>query len=525
MLATITSNQDLILSEISVWEVELVDQHFSADPPRRRYITDTAQQGWDGVFRKYNRRKQRLARPFLAELRSLCNTKGLVLDVRDARPAPTYELADESAITPDMLSGITLEPFQLDGIKRVLSAEVGIFDVTTGGGKTEIMAGICKVIPCKTVIITEAVVIVDQIKRRLMLRDVCEEPGVFYAGSRPDGETIIIGTIASMTDPKHPDYPERDKCSSDAEYQRKVKRYPTSLKAYKTRLANKKYLDAAVADADMILVDECDKAVSTTWKALFRYRFKGRYRYGFSGTPYDKRRPVEKLVLQEHLGSVIFLQEQKQVEAAGLIIPLVYNMLVLGDWENRTEASAYDIAFNENIVHNERFHRAVAAICARYKEDGILILVDRDLLGNALVEAIQAMGIRAEFCHGKTPRPLRTEMLREFEERTLKVLVGGKNLGRGLDLKGGCEVLILCTGGQLESEFEQRLGRARRLNRNNVGRVFDFFFAGNKYLAAHSRERLKAVVKMGYKSTVIFKDCTVDGAKFVRSRFRKPSKH
>jgi superfamily II DNA or RNA helicase len=102
------------------------------------------------------------------------------------------------------------------------------------------------------------------------------------------------------------------------------------------------------------------------------------------------------------------------------------------------------------------------------------------------------------------------------------VLIGGKIVNRGLDLSGGCESLILATGGQLWSDFNQKIGRAVRHNSNGKGRVYDFLFRTNKYLYKHSRARLQAVVEMGYKATVIYKGGKIDGRELIRRRFRLP---
>jgi len=108
--------------------------------------------------------------------------------------------------------------------------------------------------------------------------------------------------------------------------------------------------------------------------------------------------------------------------------------------------------------------------------------------------------------------------------REIQVLIGGKIAKRGLDLKGGCETLILAAGGKLKSDINQKIGRGVRVNRRGKVQVYDFLFYGNFYLYGHSRRRLKAVVEMGYPATVVFKDGTVDAKDFIASRFRRPKK-
>lgn len=519
MIATITSNQDIHLSNISPWEEELVDAHFSAEQPNAsRYVDSTA---WDGVYRRFNRRGKRLARPFLAKLRAFCKKSELPLITKDSRPKSKTTVIDKDLITPDFLAGVTLKDYQVDGVKKICISEVGVFSVTTGGGKTEMICAIVKAIHCHTVIIAEQTIVIDQIIQRLSLRHVCDEPGVFYAGKRPDGEVVIVGTIQSLVIPKKkPEKPEKGNYKKPASYKRAVKNYDIKIKAFHTRKSNAKILHELIKKCDMIIVDECDLAVGDTYKKLFRYWYKGRRRYGFTGTPYDEEKPVQNLILQEHLGSVIYSQDRHDVQDAGLIIPLKYYMIAVGEDGRKNDARAYDIAVDEEIVYSENLHNIIASICAKFPDDGTLILVERDDLGHALNDLIP----NSQFYHGKTPKNQRREILKAFEDREKNVLIGGKNVRRGLDLKGGCENLIIATGGKLVSEFDQRLGRARRLNSRGEARVFDLYFLNNKYLYAHSRRRLRAVVEMGYDAYVVYRDGILDGEALIRSRFHRPKR-
>lgn len=979
MIARLT-NQSIYFDNITVWEEEIISERFSAENPNARYI-DTSATAWDGVYRKYNRTHKRLARPFLAELRLLCKQKDLSLLVKDEREPSKYQPLSPDEINADFLPGITLKDFQIDAIRKVCTTECGVVSITTGGGKSEIMAAICKVMNCPTVIIAEQIVVIDQLRDRLDLRDVCSEPGLFYAGKMPTGELIIIGSIQSLVLPKKkPEKPSRenykDTESSTAaqKFKQAQKRYAASLKGYQSRTKKARALHKLIGKCEMILVDECvdedtyintesgliraveladrvehgidsrvmvnghaysitgisksrqeaycittstgrkligsanhlcatyvdgfrvdrhiislqygdallscrnnlnpvfddgfgcwydlglfvgdghmlnnrqvkfgvrkdcadwiawskiasvrwcgtssakynkrgdlvlrlhvpelcswlrelgftpgrkmgsidpkfeftslsaiinflrglfdsdgsigvgraavvsidlklmefvqillsrigimssiglsgrakqanhhdqwlvrvtgaefvkfmhlvsfgfsrkrykmheyinikdsnrmidpkpyferwlksgikkcclaksigvgdltcirgkislnrllqwqdllaglssiiiddyytaktllgisydkiskhshmpimtvynhtkrgdntwkhlvetiqsklaipivdhnldgygiefvrdvsyvgvknlidfqvddvesfeangllvhncDLAVGNTYKNLFRHWFKGRRRIGFTGTPYDDCKPVQRLILNEHLGSVIYQQNRIQVEETGLIVPLEYYMLAFGEDGNPKDSSAYDIALDDWMIYNEDFHRLVKAICNRHPDEGTLVLVERHDLGHALTALIPD----SQFVYGDTPKKKRPGMLQAFERRDRKVLIGGKNVRRGLDLSGGCENLILATGGKLVSEFDQRIGRARRQNERGKARVYDFLFLCNKYLYAHSRNRLKAAVAMGYKTQVVFRNGTIDGEKFVKSRFRRP---
>jgi superfamily II DNA or RNA helicase len=161
----------------------------------------------------------------------------------------------------------------------------------------------------------------------------------------------------------------------------------------------------------------------------------------------------------------------------------------------------------------------VANIPRAFPNDGTLILVDTSVALGVILESIIP---DSKFIFGSTSKPKRRKVISQFESRELKCLIGSKILKRGLDLKGGCENLVIIGGGAKWSEFDQKVGRAVRLNERGWSRVFSFMFFNNKYLYKHSKENLKAAIDMGYPTKVIVNDRELDGANFIRSQFRIP---
>lgn len=498
MRARIIDNDWVMIDQVTLGTEPALVDHFSVKHPRA-YFIDTNQQGWDGYYRKYDVKRQRIARPLLHELESLCQIKNFPLDVEDHRPV--VALPDPNEVTPDYLPGITLEQYQIDSIRKSVTEEVGIFALQTGGGKTEVMAGITKLFNCTTVIIAEQRVVIEQIKERLLLRDLFDV-GLFYGGEMPNGQKVVVGSIQSLATPP-------------ISYQKK------NPAAYAKRLEHARKFQAIVKKAELLLVDECDRATNNNYRYLFKNWFGGRRKYGFSATPFDSKKPVENLILKEHMGSVIFQTDRRVLEQLGRIIPIKYFMMAMGEDGDKDDKAAFDIAEREQMIDNVNFHLKVKKIVDAFPNDGTLILVDTgnvEDLGNALEAAIPG----SVFIYGKTSKSKRNNALRAFERRDIKCLIGGKILKRGLDLKGGVDNLIICGGGHLWSDYEQKIGRALRKNEKGWARVFSFLFLNNYYLYKHGRSQLKAVVEMGYESQVIFKDQKVDGAALVQARFRKP---
>jgi hypothetical protein len=481
--------------------------------------------------------------------------------------------------------GIEVEPigegayfgFQIDGNKRFL---LGDFTVTHN---TEVMCGMVKMFRCPTLIVTEQIVVLEQIVERLKLRNVVHKNdiGMFCFGQMPDNNLVIVGSIQSISTPKKVErenvkmsgkrilkmsmgwiqkeaerrkegrelaegevpHLERalprsivDKLVEDQDRIHKLKgehlqllvdycnelEFEKRKKWYKTRLKKAKAIQKLIKSrCDLLLVDEADLATSQWYARLFKHHFNGRRRYGFSGTPFDKDKPVQNLLLREHLGSVIAEAKREEVEEAGRIVPISFYMVIVGADGDRKDARAYDIALKEEMVDNETFHRMVARIAKNYPDEGTLILVDTQPIG-PIGEGLEKLIPNSKFIFGKTRPKKRNEVLEQFEKRELKCLIGSKILKRGLDLSGGAENLIIIGSGSKWSDFEQKLGRALRLNKRGKARVFGFFFLNNKYLYKHSRENLKAAVSLGYPTKVLIGGKAIDGKKFIKSRFKLP---
>ena len=150
-----------------------------------------------------------------------------------------------------------------------------------------------------------------------------------------------------------------------------------------------------------------------------------------------------------------------------------------------------------------------------------MILVDTHNvvdLGQALEQKMPG----SIFIYGKTSTKKRKEALDAFKNGDLKCLIGGKILKRGLDVKGGVHNLIICGGGKLWSDFDQKVGRSVRKNDRGYARLFFFLHLDNYYLYRHSKEQLKSMLDMGYNVKVIVNGTTIDGVELVKRKFRLP---
>lgn len=515
MLARIVDDKIIQIEQITPPEEDAIIKAFSVKSPKARFI-DTTMGNFDGWYRKYNSKHKTIDRALLGELRKVCNDRQLPLHIVDMRSPPRYPAPDPSVVTTDFLPGITLEPYQVSGIQSPCRAEVGLIQAPTGSGKGEMIAGVAKLFNCPTVIIAEQKVVVTQLKERLELRKVVEEAGLFIAGKRPNGQMVIIGSIAALMIPKEPEKTQKDT----------PEKYARKLKAWNTRRKNARVLRDLVGKCDLLLIDEADRATNKQYRFLCKYWFKGRRKYGFSGTFFDPATPVQNLNLKENLGSIISYTPPDVVLAAGRTIPFTYTAIAFGDPKNRHDKSAHDIAVKEHMIENPTYHKLIVGLAensVKQENYGTLIILESIPLGLTLEQMLNDRGVPTKFIYGQTSDKQRNEAIERFEKREMRVLIGSNILKRGLDLDGGCETLIIARDDQRWSEFMQIVGRAVRKNKLGKSKIFDIYFLCNQYLYDHSRSRIRHVAQSGADARIIFKTGIVSAEALIKSRFRIPN--
>lgn len=509
---------DLLTQDIE----DRIIETFSVKDPQAQFSSAFEMGHWNGMKVFYSRRYKTLSIAFLDRLIKLCKKHDIPLDVEDERSAPTYYPIPKEKLTSEILNdgpkGIILGPHQMRCCESMYVEQPnsmrGIHSHPTGSGKTEMMAAIIKMFPgCPTVLIAEERIVAQQIEERLELRKVAghsDSIGAFYAGKRPDGQIIVVGSIQALQKP-----PESAR-------KKELKR-TGSDKAWVTRNKNADYLQKVVAKCHMVLIDECDRASSDLYKLLFDKWAKNAKRfYGFTGTPFEKSKPVENMRLISRFGEIISESTREEMLGLGRVIPVSYTMIAVGQDGNKADKTNNNDAKKVFMEENEELHNTIKKVCKINSHEGTLILVEREAMGKVLESIIPS----SKFIFGKTPMKARNAAIDDFENRKLKVLIGSKILMRGLDLDGGTENLILCYDGKSESELIQRIGRALRKNKVGKSKVYDFLFLCNHYLYKHSRARLKTVAEAGHPSNVVFPKTGIklSGEALIKRNWRIPKK-
>ncbi len=103
MIARIVDNNYVYLYNITDAEDQIIWDEFSVSKPNA-YVDASMYASWDGVYRKYNRAKKRIARPLLQHLIEVCKKRKLPLQIEDAREEWEYKVVEKEQINEDFLS-------------------------------------------------------------------------------------------------------------------------------------------------------------------------------------------------------------------------------------------------------------------------------------------------------------------------------------------------------------------------------------------------------------------------------------
>jgi len=297
----------------------------------------------------------------------------------------------------------------------------------------------------------------------------------------------------------------------------KDKYYEIAKKSYATLTEKTTELHKIINNAELLIVDEMDNASSDLYDVLFKI-FNGRYKYGFSGTPYDDSKPIEKMTLVGRFGPIISRSTRKEIEKIGQIQPVKYAMIHYGDIDPK-DKTAFDIAERKILIDNDEFHTLVDKTIKLFPGEKNLIILDTHNIED-IGKALNSKIIGSVFISGKTTNNNRKIAIKDFENNIIKTLIVSKIGKRGMDIKGGSHNMFIIGGGKQCSNFEQIIGRSVRLNDKGFTRVFDFYITNNHYLLTHSRRRLNYIVDMGYDSRIIFKNKIIDAAEFIKSKYK-----
>lgn len=340
-------------------------------------------------------------------------------------------------------SRITLYDYQKKAVEEALVAKNGIIVMPCGAGKTQTALELVARIGGKTLWLTHTQDLLNQSMNRAKSVYDCGGYETITGGKVNIGEGITFATIQTMAKLDLPQY--RDSW-------------------------------------DVIIVDECHKAVGSPTKVMQFYKVLSnlscRYKFGLTATP--KRADGLEKSMFALLGDIVCTVTKEAVKDT--TCPIFVKMIQTNYFPNCDIVLAGDGTINyaklvEDLTHDEKRFNTVSNWLEFEREEGAtLVLANRveylERLNKAFIGksvCLSSMG------NSKAAKAERKEVLRKLNNGELECVFATYQLAKeGLDVPN-LRTLVLATPEKDETTVTQSIGRVgRKADGKSFGIVIDF---------------------------------------------------
>lgn len=457
-------------------------QEFSVRHPNAFYLRtrQRGMQNWDGKIHYINKHGE-FKIGFLPAVYEKCIEYGIKPKVVDMRkPLPKVK----KVVTK--IGKYKLRPEQEKAVKAIISNQVGnslfqigVLDYTVNAGKTLIMSSLYLSYKrqLKTLLITNDSDWLNQAREEFK-QYLPGEDITFVQGKVLNWSNFTIGMVQSIS-------------------------------------RNMRFYQQELSKIDMVLVDEADQGGSKQYQNVLTRLFNTRIRIGLSGTIYMSKLAKDKVKnmnLECFFGKVIAEFKLKDSIKKGYstktIVKMVPSRPWYGNWES--EFVTYKDIYDDSITLNKYAKRMAYArlkwninqgrypalvVCKHIAHCENLYKFFKKKLGDAYNIA---------YVHVNTPSKLRQQIMKDFREGRIDILVSTTIIARG---KNFPKLRYLLNAASMDSQEKsiQFIGRLVRTDESK-NRVYldDLHYPGD-YLSRHGRHRKQYYQKQELKVILLEK--------------------
>ena len=399
--------------------------------------------------------------------------------------------------------------YQVTSVEYAIYYKRGIIRVATGGGKTNIIAGVNKMIEVhfngRTLTFVNKTRLMHQTADRFRSLGL-EDVGIIGAGEYSPGRhtVVMVQTAHKLMRQGRTDWYE---------------------------------------DVSLVNWDETHHLGADSWKAL-ALNIGAEWSIGYSGTPYRQgvsnySDPADIQLLGITGGVIVDVSASYLIQQGLLAKPYIFMIPITHseghECDVKTKKSPckkpgeFNHVEREFIVDNSYRNGVAARLTLQLAQRGLqpLILVSKIEHGHKMLRELSNLGLKGLFLSGGPTRHFYDELADTIiserdddpEASTRRVLdgvdqylIGSTVFDEGVDLPALTDVVNLAAGRSFIKNM-QRVGRGLRPKPgDNSARIWDFYDYGNEWLTRHSEERIQdyatedeyVVYRNGYASSVDF---------------------
>lgn len=256
-----------------------------------------------------------------------------------------------------------------------------------------------------------------------------------------------------------------------------------------------------------VLVDEGDKASSTSFQEVLALLENTHIRVGFSGTfmESDQMTP-EELTLSEMFGPVLLRQKNMDMVERGIsarpfveLIPYSHQIDYPSkeEWQEMKGPERRKFVYDMGVTFNTMRHQCILSLLDPNEPNAIIVnYIDH---GRNLANTLP----NSRFLYGEDSKDVREEVLGQFKRGDFQNLVVSKILDRGTNDLGYTVGLIFASGQGSPRQTLQRIGRGlRRAGGKEFLFLKDILDRGDTYFETASLQRVALYNEEGFEVSI-----------------------
>jgi len=406
--------------------------------------------------------------------------QGLVKTLKDYAEYKKLELAlrledhrefDETSIKMpnEFINNVVLRDYQTDAVDTFLRNKIGVLEIGTGGGKTEIAIECIRRLGVKSLFIVDKIELLRQTRKRIK-DSLGIEVGSIGAGT-DDIKPITVATVQTLN--------------------KRLGKYASYLRSVR-----------------FVIFDETHKVAAKSYYKISRQLINSEYRLGISGTAY--RDDGNDMMITASTGYKVFdLSSKRLIEKGWLVLPKITFIKNYMDKEliERKENEAKTGLINETPNYNNYYGKfisenvdrnlQVVELVEKNKNKKILILTKLIDHGKLLKEMLEKL-VMVEHLYGETAKKERERMFDEFVKGNVNVLVSTISIfSEGIDIPS-LDIVINVGANKGDVKTIQMLGRVLRKMEGKKGAHYYDFIDETKFFRMASLARKRALKREGH---------------------------
>ena len=445
---------------------------------------------WDGRKRLYHKSGQNFLTGLVSYVREILDANGIQYTMQDTRvmPAPSIDLSLVDVAGPDQPN--ELWKHQILAVKTAVKKTRGVFQVSTGGGKTSIVAAIiaalgvrpfCFFVLSKDLMIQardslEATLLDNNYGRKI-------EVGIIGDGKCEikDINVVMVQSAVQALDGEYVPLDDEDR--------------PIKATEVSDMADHKELIVELLNNCQGWYFDECQHLSAPTAQLVSQNTPNAYYRYGGSATPY--RDDGAEILIEAVTGrKFVSIPASYLIRSKILMKPKIHVIPINSYQEDQAQAkdkgaltsANYNSIYKKYIVENEYRNLMIVRLTQEFNSQNLstLILVKQIKHGEILQDLIPG----AEFIQGNTSSDIRKAVIDGLRDKSILCVIATSLADEGLDIKT-LNTIIVAGSGKSSTRAFQRVGRVLRTFPGKEDAIVVDFWDNAPYVKNHSKRRVK----------------------------------